>query len=113
MTTVKWFWSLFVPYLFLYLGNRLGYVFHWLIQFYLADLLAIPIMATLSLWSMRYLLQQPSLTLKAWHLIITVVLCSLVFELCLPRMMTRYHSDPIDILMYIMGAAFFWKAMNK
>lgn len=113
MASAKWFWPMLGIYTILYCSNRLGFVYQPLIQYYLADLLAVPVMATISLWLMRYCLQQKDLVLLKWQLILIVVLCSVCFELCLPRFMPRYVSDPIDVLMYILGGLFFNQVMNK
>ncbi|WP_152969681.1 hypothetical protein [Pedobacter sp. Hv1] len=97
----------------MYVANRLGYIFPNLIQFYLSDLLAVPVIATLSLWLMRWLLSQQNFVLVYWQLIFIIMMCSIIFEVLLPYFMERYVSDSVDVLMYLLGGGFFWKVMNK
>lgn len=113
MNAYKWFWLFFLTYLFLYFMNRMGYNFPAPIQFYLADLFAVPVVATLAMWFTRWTLQKQDFTLPAILITFIVLLFSILFELLLPLVMKRYTSDPIDALMYAIGGFFFWKVMNK
>ena len=113
MHTSKLFWPFSLVALFVYSMNKVGYVFPDLIQFYLNDLLVVPIVATLGMWLMRWVLQQRDLVLVQWQVIFIVVAFSVVFEMVLPFLMKRYTGDPIDVLMYFIGGLFYWKIMNK
>lgn len=112
-STLLWFWLFSAVYLAIYVSNRLGCRFPSLIQFYLNDLLAIPVVATLGLWLMKFGLEESNFTLKKWHLVYMVSLFSVAFELLLPLCMERYTADILDVLMYVLGSLFFWKVMNK
>lgn len=111
--TMVWFWLFSATYLFIYLSNRLDYHFQGFIQYYLNDLLAVPIVATLGLGFMKLGLQQEDFVLKKWHLIYIVALFGLVFELLLPIYMKRYTGDILDVCMYTIGGLFFLKKMNR
>lgn len=113
MFNSKLFWSFSLVGLFVYSMNKAGYVFPDPIQFYLNDLLVIPIVATLGMWLMRAVLQQRDLILVRWQVIFTVAAFSIVFEMILPFLMKRYTADPIDVLIYLIGGLFYWKMMNK
>jgi len=113
MDTPKWFCVFFVICLFLYLMNKIGYVFPDLIQFYLSDLLAVPVVATLGMWFMRSILHQKNLILLRWQVVFIVLSFGVLFEWLFPVWIKRYTSDPIDVAMYIIGGIFFWKVMNK
>ena len=113
MFNSKLFWSFSLVALFVYSMNKTGYVFPDLIQFYLNDLLVVPIVATLGLWLMRAVLQQRDLILVPWQVIFIVAAFSIIFEMILPFLMKRYTGDPIDVAMYTIGGLFYWKMLNK
>ncbi|QNK64073.1 hypothetical protein H7F33_06160 [Pedobacter sp. PAMC26386] len=93
--------------------KKTGYVFPNLIRFYLSDLLAVPLVATLGMWFMRWILQQQDLVLMRWQVVFIVLLFGILFELILPPLMKRYTGDLADAGMYAIGGLFFWKIMNK
>jgi len=113
ITTLVLFWSFLGTYLFIYVANQIGYRLCNPIQFYLADLLAVPVTATLGLWLMKHISRWSEYMLKRWHVIYVVALFCTVFEMLLPMVMQRYTGDIIDVVMYIIGGLFFWKMMNK
>lgn len=100
-------------YLTLYLAKGAGFIFPTMIQCYLADLLAIPVVATLSMYFMRWLLQNKGFQLSSWQVIFIILLFSVAFEILFPLFIKRYTGDVIDVLMYIGGGLFFWKVMNR
>lgn len=112
-TTLVLFWSFLGMYLFIYVANQMGYRLCNLFQFYLADLLAVPVTATLALWLMKYVRQGNGYVLERWHMVYVVALFCTVFEVLLPLVMERYTGDIIDVVMYIMGGLFFWNVMNR
>lgn len=97
----------------IYSSNFLGHQFYWPIQFYLLDLIAVPILAQLGLWWMRLIKGNPNELLSIWHVIFIVASLSLVFEIYMPKHQTRYIADVWDILMYFLGGLFFYFVMNK
>jgi hypothetical protein len=112
MNTFKWFSLFSFIALFIYLMNKAGYVFNDFVQFYVNDLLVVPLTATLAMWFMRMLLQQKKLALRSWQILFIVMMYSLLFEALLPHFIKRYAGDPVDVLMYIAGGLFFYKVMN-
>ncbi len=85
-----------------------------LAQFYLLDLIAIPVLANLGLFFLRLLLQNNKLLLKIWQLHFIVISTSLFFEVLMPFYKPyRYSADILDVLCYCFGGIFFWKVMNK
>lgn len=113
MSTRRWFWLFALTCLSVYTGNKMGYIFPAPVQFYLNDLLAVPVAATLGMWFMRWVLKEDSLVLVKWQVIFIVTFFSLLFEGLLPLLMKRYTGDPVDIGAYIAGGFFFWKVMNR
>lgn len=97
----------------IYSSNFFGYQFYWLIQFYLLDLIAVPILAQLGLWWMRLIKGNPNELLSIWHIAFIVLSLSLVFEVYMPKHQTRYSADVWDIVMYLLGGIFFYFMMNK
>ncbi|MDR6782351.1 glycopeptide antibiotics resistance protein [Pedobacter africanus] len=110
---MKWLWVFLTIYLSIYLVKTTGYIFPPPIQYYLADLLAVPVVAGLSMCFMRYLTQNKNCILKSWQVIFILILFSISFECLLPLFMKRYTGDVVDVLLYCMGSLFFWKVMNK
>ncbi len=113
MLNLTLFWSFSLISLFVYIMNKAGYIFPNLIQWYLNDLLVVPIVATLSKWFMRLVLQQSDFILMLWQVVFIVVAFSVIFEMVIPFWMERYTSDPVDVITYTIGGLFYWKVMNK
>ena len=97
----------------IYSSNFLGHQFYWPIQFYLLDLIAVPILAQLGLWCMRLIKGKSNELLSVWHVGFIVVSLSVVFEIYMPKHQTRYSADVWDIVMYFIGGLFFYFVMNK
>ena len=97
----------------IYSSNLLSYQFYWLIQFYLLDLIAVPILAQIGLWWMRLIKGKCNELLSVWHIAFIVLSLSFVFEIYMPKHQTRYTADVWDIMMYFLGGLFFYFVMNK
>ena len=97
----------------IYTSNLFGHQFYWLIQFYLLDLIAVPILAQIGLWWMRLIKGKRNELLSIWHIAFIVLSLSFVFEFYMPKHQTRYTADVWDILMYFLGGFFFYFVMNK
>ena len=82
---------------------------------YLADFLAVPVLANLGLWFQRIFIDKRSMyILKAGHVIFIVIYLSIAFEWLLPAYHPeRFTGDWIDVLLYIIGGLFFFWVMNK
>jgi len=73
------------------------------LNFYLNDMLAVPIVLNLVLISFKMLYSSTNIYLGIDKIIFTVVYISILFELILPHFFTKYSSDWIDVVMYIIG----------
>ncbi len=109
----KWFVLFFPLYLFVYVSNRLGYIYPQFIQSYFRDLMCIPILAPISVWFMRWYTHDPEYTLKFWQMGYIVVLVSISFEIIAPHFSKKYTADSLDVIMYVLGAWFYWVFMNS
>lgn len=90
--------------------------FHFLpniLEYYLADLLALPLILKSSLFLTQKLKKDPSLQLSKTKIIVTVIYVSLVFELILPHFNSKYTSDSFDVLCYIIGGFIFYFLETK
>ena len=84
-----------------------------LVHDYVADVLCMPVVLTLSMVAMRLLRQNPGYQLNRAQIITTVLMFAILFEGLFPLMSPRFTADPIDILCYAAGALLFSKWMNK
>nr|MBC7612570.1 hypothetical protein [Pseudopedobacter sp.] len=108
-----WFIVFSILWLIIFTCTKLHFYFWWPIQFYLIDLMAIPILGTLSLVFYRWILQTEKAILPLWSIAFLFISLSLIFEWYLPKYNSRYVADVWDILMYLLGAIFFIVTMNK
>ena len=84
------------------------------IQFYVLDIIAVPVLANLGLWFWRFILQDNTRLLNFWQLIFIVLSVSIIFEVVMPIIKpNRYSADVFDVACYVFGAMFFWSVMNK
>ncbi|WP_148041312.1 hypothetical protein [Rufibacter immobilis] len=113
-------WATFSPLFWLlatlYLGHRATV---WLdfprpswLQFYLDDLLCLPLLLTVTLFLMR-LLYGPRVRFTVYHVLFVVTYVSLVFECLLPTFMPRYTADLWDVLCYALGGGIFHRFLNR
>jgi hypothetical protein len=81
---------------------------------YIGDALAIPVIANLGLWFQRmFIIKNDYYVLGIKHVVFIVIYVSLVFEGLLPTLSKTYTADWIDVLLYITGGLFFYMVMNK
>ncbi len=79
-----------------------------------ADLLAMPVVLNIGLWSIRVSASdRKDYRLKIWMILFTVVLYSVLFELVFPAYSDRATGDPLDALAYALGGGFFAWRMNE
>ena len=86
-------------------------IFLPLVHSYLDDLLCFPIVLTLGLAMYRYF--KPDYLLNGWHMLFTFLLYSIYFEWYLPKVSSSATSDPVDILMYLVGLTVFGYFINQ
>ncbi len=75
---------------------------------YLADFLCLPFILSLFVMLVRYLKSQPTFQLPIAMIVFAVIYISFVFEFLIPRYSTRYTADAVDVVFYVIGAAFFF-----
>ena len=81
---------------------------------YIDDLLAIPVIANLGLWFQRvFVIRNNYYVLSPWHVVFIVVYVSVLFELALPHYSNTYTGDWIDVVLYLVGGVFFYKLINR
>jgi hypothetical protein len=94
--------------------RKLGHPLPPLVNGYVDDAFAVPVIANLSLWYMRtVVICSEYYVLSAWKVTFIVLYLTLVFELFLPAVSKAYTGDPIDAGLYVFGGLFFYFAMNK
>lgn len=85
-----------------------------LINGYIDDAIAIPIIANLGLWFQRvFIFKTNYYVLSPWHIIFIVAYVTLIFEILLPLYSKTYTADWIDVLLYMISGLFFFKVLNK
>ena len=85
-----------------------------LLNGYINDALAIPLIANLGLWFQRvFVIRNNYYVLSPWHVIFIVVYVSVLFELALPYYSKIYTGDWIDVILYLAGGIFFYLIINK
>jgi hypothetical protein len=81
---------------------------------YIDDMAAIPVMANLALWFQRvFIIKNDYYVLAPWHVIFITAYVALVFEGLLPVLSKIYTADWIDVVLYVLGGLFFYRIMNK
>jgi hypothetical protein len=85
-----------------------------LVNGYINDAFAIPVIANLGLWFQRVLIIKNNYyVLSPLHVFFIVAYVSVVFEGLLPLYSKTYTADWIDVLLYIAGGLFFYFVMNR
>ena len=81
---------------------------------YINDAAAIPVIANLALWFQRvFIIKNDYYVLAPWHVIFIVAYVALVFEGLLPVLSKIYTADWVDVVLYVLGGLFFYRIMNK
>lgn len=86
-------------------------VFVPIVHSYLDDLLCFPIVLTLGL--AMYRLFEPRYKLGLNHIVPVFLVYAVYFEWYLPGVSSSATSDPIDIVMYLIGLAVFGYFINR
>ncbi|MBS1532460.1 MAG: hypothetical protein JSU01_19310 [Bacteroidetes bacterium] len=85
-----------------------------LINGYVDDAFAIPVIANLSLCYMRaFVIHSNYYVLSAWKVTFIVIYLTFVFEIFLPLISKTYTMDWIDAALYVLGGLFFYFVMNR
>jgi len=109
----KWFIASCLIWLIVITSRKLGHPLP-LINGYINDAIAIPVIANLGLWFQRVvIIKNNYYVLSKWHVVFIIAYVSLIFEGLLPLFSKTYTADWIDVLLYIIGGVFFYGVMNK
>ncbi len=102
----------FVIFVITYFGVQLTKFFEYpsssFINYYMNDLIAIPIVATISLYILWLIKKDYGIRLDVFSLASLLILYSVYFELYLPEYNSRYTGDVWDIICYLIGAVVFY-----
>jgi hypothetical protein len=108
-----WFIAGCLIWLIVQTARKMGYPLP-LINGYIDDAIAIPIIANLGLWFQRvFIFKTNYYVLSPWHIIFIVAYVTLIFEILLPLYSKTYTADWIDVLLYMISGLFFFKVLNK
>jgi hypothetical protein len=81
---------------------------------YIDDLLAIPVIANLGLWFQRiFVIRNNYYVLSPWQVVFIVIYVSILFELALPHYSGTYTGDWLDAVLYMIGGVLFYKIINR
>lgn len=104
----KYFISFLLLYLYTLAVKFLKFpAWNW-IQFYLADILALPIICTISLKALQWIKNDATLYLSSSKIFVTTIYLCIFFEWFLPKFSTKYISDLNDCIAYLIGGVIFW-----
>ncbi|HAS36533.1 MAG TPA: magnesium citrate secondary transporter [Flavobacteriales bacterium] len=73
---------------------------------YLDDLMLMPIVLTMALAGMRFIISS-SYRLSLWQISLSTLIFSVFFEYFIPQFDPRFTADPLDVLAYLIGALAF------
>ena len=110
----RWFLASCLIWLVVISSRRLGHPLPPFINGYIDDLVAIPVVATLTLCFQRvYIIKNNYYVLGIGHVAFITGYVTVVFEVLLPLFSKRYTGDWVDALLYVIGAVFFYRVMNR
>ncbi len=109
----QWFVGVCLIWLMVTIMRRSGHPLP-ILNGYIDDLFAIPVIANLGLWFQRvFVIRNDYYVLSPWHVIFIVVYVSVLFELALPHYSKVYTGDWLDVISYAVGGIFFYKVINQ
>ncbi|WP_088323467.1 hypothetical protein [Polaribacter tangerinus] len=79
------------------------------LRFYLNDFLIIPVVLYSSLQVLKWSKNNKSYKISTFIIIYICTLYSILFEFVFPEFLERYTKDYLDILLYYLGGAVFYK----
>jgi len=108
--TNPWFLIVGVAYLILLVLKKTG-VYIAVLSDYGADLLALPVALSITLWVIRRSKAERKDFRYPWtYILVAVLVFAVLFEWIFPSMTDRFTADWIDIIAYGLGGVFFaWK----
>jgi len=76
---------------------------------YLNDLLCMPLVLAAAIFLQRnFILRKAGYQLTVYQILVVLIYWSVMFEVVIPRVVSRYTSDWFDVLAYAAGAALFY-----
>ncbi len=84
-----------------------------LLDCYLDNILCLPILFSMLLAERRWWWLRREYTLPPWEVATTTLLLIFLFEWAFPVWSPHFTADYWDVPLYIIGAAFFYFAINK
>jgi hypothetical protein len=109
----KWFVAFCIIWLVVLLTRKLGHPLPY-VNGYIDDAIAIPVIGGLALWFQRVvIIKNDFYVLSVWHVVFITAYVIILFEGLLPLVSKSYTADWRDALLYIIGAVFFYKIMNR
>ncbi|WP_370390466.1 hypothetical protein [uncultured Winogradskyella sp.] len=102
------FISLFSLAVLVHLTKLFGFSLPNSLAFYLNDLLCMPIVLSLCLAAVRWLKKDGHIYIPWVAIILITLYYSFHFEWLLPKFMSRYTADLIDVGLYFVGALLFY-----
>lgn len=91
-----------------YLAQKNNFHLPNFIQFYLNDFLIIPIVLTISLYTLRWSKNDKNYKIPLTIVLYSCFLYSFLFEYFLPKFLLRYTSDFIDVILYFASGIIFY-----
>ncbi len=80
---------------------------------YLADFLCLPVVLTLTIWTIQKIKKDKSLRLNTLKIFVAFLYVSIFFEWILPQFSKQYVADCFDVLAYGFGAIYFYIIQKK
>jgi hypothetical protein len=101
-------WLIFAVATAVYILQQLNVALPHLINNYLNNLLCMPVVLTLCLVVLQFIKKNNSLTIPIFVIASITMYYIVYFEWFLPKINERYTADPIDAVLYIIGAIAFY-----
>lgn len=96
-----------------YILQQLNVALPSLINNYLNNLLCMPVVLTLCLIVLHLIKKNYSLTIPIFVIVSITLYYIVYFEWFLPKTNERYTADPIDVVLYIIGATAFYLMQKR
>ena len=107
------FFIALVTYWIFFFAKSEGLIFRPLIQGYLSDFLALPLMLGVILIVLRWYTNDIHYRLNFLKILFAFVYISIAFEWILPYYKSNFHSDAWDVLAYAIGGLVFTLVQNS
>jgi hypothetical protein len=101
-------WLIFATATAVYILQQLHVALPSIINNYLNNLLCMPVVLTLCLVVLQLIKKNYSLTIPIFVIASITLYYIVYFEWFLPKINARYTADPIDVVLYIIGAMVFY-----